>query len=93
MHTCPALHYDGDSGYYYETGGGERQTLVECIRIHPRLMAYLLAAGETQHGPFRSRNLINWEVSPIGPLTENSHSMVSEVTFSFLCYYSRNTGL
>eukprot|EP01051_Picozoa_sp_SAG22_P016739 SAG22_NODE_2428_length_2581_cov_1.791700_2_plen_184_part_00 len=33
---------------------------------------YLTGGGETQKGPFRSRDLLDWEMSPYSPLTQNS---------------------
>lgn len=39
---------------------------------------YLTGGGETQEGPYRSKNLLDWEKSPFSPLTQNSVTLAAE---------------
>jgi hypothetical protein len=85
-HACPAFRYDPLHGDYYLTGKKKaavflRHFILKLIFL-PRQArdkhrestqnkdAFSAGGGETQGGPYRSKDLQKWTKSPFAPLTQ-----------------------
>jgi len=99
-HACPAFRYDPLHGDYYLTGKKKaavflRHFILKLIFL-PRQArdkhrestqnkdAFPAGGGETQGGPYRSKDLQTWTKSPFAPLTQVRNTFFCRQPSSFL---------